>query len=57
VAELGELGVKRVSVGGGFWYTAAGALVSAGRALLEQGTYDYWDTAAAGYKAAHEALG
>ncbi len=57
VAELGELGVKRVSVGGGFWYTAAGALVGAARELLEQGTYDYWGTAAVGWQAAHDALG
>jgi 2-methylisocitrate lyase-like PEP mutase family enzyme len=56
VAELAELGVARVSVGGGFWYTAAGALLAAGRELLEQGSYGYWETAAAGHQAAREAL-
>jgi 2-methylisocitrate lyase-like PEP mutase family enzyme len=57
VAELAELGVKRVSVGGGFWYTAAGALVGAARELLDQGTYGYWDTAGVGWQATHDALG
>jgi 2-methylisocitrate lyase-like PEP mutase family enzyme len=41
VAELAELGVARVSVGGSFAFVAYGALVSAGRELLEQGTYGY----------------
>src|SRR3954447_20588869 len=44
VAELTELGVARVSVGGGFAFVAAGALIAAGRELLEQGTYGFWDT-------------
>ena len=46
VAELGAMGVKRISVGSGFSNVAAGALADAGRELLEQGTYDFWGTAA-----------
>jgi 2-methylisocitrate lyase-like PEP mutase family enzyme len=44
VAELAELGVARVSVGGAFLFAALAALVAAGRELLEQGTYGYLDT-------------
>jgi 2-methylisocitrate lyase-like PEP mutase family enzyme len=50
VAELAELGVARVSVGGGFALTAYGALATAARELLEQGTYGYWEVAATGTK-------
>ncbi len=57
VSELGELGVSRISVGGAFAYTAYGAALSAGRELLESGTYGYWETAALGGKAAHDAFG
>jgi 2-methylisocitrate lyase-like PEP mutase family enzyme len=57
VAELGELGVSRVSVGGGFAFVAIGALVAAGRELLDEGTYGYFETAAPGVKASHEAFG
>jgi 2-methylisocitrate lyase-like PEP mutase family enzyme len=46
VSELAELGVARVSVGSGFSLAAYGALVDAGRALLERGTYDFWELAA-----------
>jgi 2-methylisocitrate lyase-like PEP mutase family enzyme len=48
VAELGEIGVKRISVGSGFSSVAAGALVTAGKELLEQGTYDFWTVAGQG---------
>jgi 2-methylisocitrate lyase-like PEP mutase family enzyme len=44
VAELAELGVARISVGGAFLFSALAALVAAGRELLEQGTYGYLDT-------------
>jgi 2-methylisocitrate lyase-like PEP mutase family enzyme len=54
VGELAELGVARVSVGGGFAFVAAGALIAAGRELFEQGTYGFWETAGAGYQATHE---
>jgi 2-methylisocitrate lyase-like PEP mutase family enzyme len=56
VSELAEAGVSRISVGGAFAYAAFGAAAAAGRELLEQGTYDYWDTAAAGAGAVHEAF-
>jgi 2-methylisocitrate lyase-like PEP mutase family enzyme len=56
VAELGAIGVKRVSVGSGFSNVAAGALADAGRELLERGTYDYWATAMTGMTVIHEAF-
>jgi 2-methylisocitrate lyase-like PEP mutase family enzyme len=56
VSELAELGVARVSVGGGFAFVAAGALITAGRELLEGGSYGFWETAGVGYKATHEAF-
>jgi 2-methylisocitrate lyase-like PEP mutase family enzyme len=57
VSELAEIGVSRVSVGGGFAFAAAGALVEAGRELLDQGTYGFWGTAVTGMQATHEAFG
>lgn len=48
VAELAEAGVARVSVGGSFNKAAFGALVAAGRELIEQGTYGFLDLARAG---------
>ena len=57
VSELAEAGVSRISVGGGFAFAAFGAAATAGRELLEQGTYAFWDTAAQGAKAAREAFG
>jgi 2-methylisocitrate lyase-like PEP mutase family enzyme len=45
VSELAELGVARISVGSGFALTAYGALVEAGRELLERGTYGFWELA------------
>jgi 2-methylisocitrate lyase-like PEP mutase family enzyme len=56
VAELAELGVARISVGGGFSLVAAGAVVAAARELLEEGTYSFWETAGVGRKATHEAF-
>jgi 2-methylisocitrate lyase-like PEP mutase family enzyme len=46
ISELAELGVARVSVGGGFALTAIGALAAAARELQERGTYSFWETAA-----------
>jgi len=57
ISELADAGVSRISVGGGFAYAALGALTSAGRELLTEGTYGYWQTAAEGAKAAHAAFG
>jgi 2-methylisocitrate lyase-like PEP mutase family enzyme len=56
VAELGEIGVKRISVGSGFSSVAAGALATAGRELLEQGTYDFWAVAGPGMAVSFEAF-
>jgi len=57
VSELAEAGVSRISVGGAFAYTALGAAAAAGRELLDQGTYGYWESAAKGAGAFHEAAG
>src|SRR3954451_3408333 len=56
VAELAELGVARISVGGGFAFAALGALVEAGRELLEHGTYGFWSAAKVGRQAAGAAF-
>jgi 2-methylisocitrate lyase-like PEP mutase family enzyme len=56
VAELAELGVARISVGGAFAFTALGALVQAGRELLDQGSYGYWELARTGAAAARAAF-
>lgn len=45
VAELAELGVGRISVGSGFSLVAYGAIATAAKELLEQGTYGFWDAA------------
>ena len=55
VAELADLGVSRISVGGAFAYTALSALVDAGRELLA-GQAGYFDRMASGREAAREAL-
>jgi 2-methylisocitrate lyase-like PEP mutase family enzyme len=57
VAELAELGVARISVGGAFGFAALGALVKAGREFLEQGTYGYWARAKVGREIAARAFG
>jgi 2-methylisocitrate lyase-like PEP mutase family enzyme len=57
VRELSEAGVKRISVGGAFAFAAYGAAATAGRELLTEGTYTYWETAATGAKASREAFG
>jgi len=48
VAELAVAGVKRISIGGAFAYVGIGAVAEAAREFLEQGTYGFWKTAAAG---------
>ena len=50
VAELGALGVKRVSVGGAFAFVAYGALTNAANELLSDGTYSFLGLAGAGSK-------
>jgi 2-methylisocitrate lyase-like PEP mutase family enzyme len=57
VAELAEAGVARVSVGGAFAFAALGAAAEAAHELLEQGTYGFWERAAAGARAARTAFG
>jgi 2-methylisocitrate lyase-like PEP mutase family enzyme len=56
VAELAALGVKRVSVGGGFAFAAYGAVVQAAGELLRDGTYGFTELSAVGSKAARAAF-
>ena len=56
VAELAELGVSRISVGGGFAFAAYGELVAAAEELRERGTYDYWDNTLRGVQAVRSAF-
>ncbi|HEX5393723.1 MAG TPA: isocitrate lyase/phosphoenolpyruvate mutase family protein [Rhodocyclaceae bacterium] len=48
LAQLADLGVKRVSVGGSLARAAYGALLRAGRELKEQGTFCYANNAVSG---------
>lgn len=48
VAELAQLGVARVSVGGAFAFAAYGAAVEAARELLDAGTYGYLERSRVG---------
>ena len=56
VAELASVGVARVSVGSAFASAAMGALVEAGRELLDQGSYGFWARAAVGNRVARTAF-
>jgi len=56
VAELAEIGVARISVGGGFSLVGLGAVSAAARELLNEGTYGYWEQAGAGATARHAAF-
>ncbi len=47
VGELAALGVSRISVGGAIAVAAYGAAVQAVTELRDEGTYGYWDLAAA----------
>jgi 2-methylisocitrate lyase-like PEP mutase family enzyme len=57
VAELGKLGVARISVGGALAFAAVGGWVDAARELREQGTYNYFGQMAEGLKAVRAAYG
>lgn len=57
IAELTELGVARVSVGGGLSLVGLGAVAKAARELLDAGTYSYWDQAQEGIAARNAAFG
>jgi 2-methylisocitrate lyase-like PEP mutase family enzyme len=52
VAELADLGVARISVGGAFAYAALAALTEAATELRDSGTYGYLRGSAAGRRAA-----
>jgi 2-methylisocitrate lyase-like PEP mutase family enzyme len=56
VGELAELGVRRVSVGGAFAFTAYGALVGAAREILDEGTFSLTEFAMAGRDAVNAAF-
>jgi 2-methylisocitrate lyase-like PEP mutase family enzyme len=57
VAELGVLGVSRISVGGAFAFNALGALVEAAQELRDHGTYGFAERAGAGIRAVRAAFG
>jgi 2-methylisocitrate lyase-like PEP mutase family enzyme len=57
VAELAELGVSRISVGGALAFAALGGAVAAARELREYGTYGYAEQTVAGMRAVREAFG
>jgi 2-methylisocitrate lyase-like PEP mutase family enzyme len=56
VAQLAELGVARISVGGAFAYAALGALAEAAEELRTAGTYGYLRGAAVGRQTAATAF-
>jgi 2-methylisocitrate lyase-like PEP mutase family enzyme len=56
VPELTAAGVKRVSVGGALNLVALGAVASAAREFLHQGTFGWWDVAGTGLEIAHTAF-
>ena len=56
VADLAAAGVARVSIGSGFAWVAAGALVEAATEFRERGTYGYWTSAAKGAAVARAAF-
>ena len=56
VPELASVGVARISVGGGFYFAALGALASAAREWREQGTHEFWTHAIEGMKAGKKAF-
>jgi 2-methylisocitrate lyase-like PEP mutase family enzyme len=52
VAELADIGVARVSVGAAFLWTALGAVVEAGKQMLDDGTFSYFERMGVGVRAA-----
>jgi 2-methylisocitrate lyase-like PEP mutase family enzyme len=56
VAELGEVGVGRISVGGGFAFAALAGVVDAARELRDRGTYGFRERSRIGLTAAREAF-
>ncbi len=57
VSELASIGVARISVGGGFYFVALGALARAAREWKEEGTHEFWKDAIAGMQAGKQAFG
>lgn len=57
VAELAELGVRRISVGGAFAFAALGALVEAASELRDRGTYSFLERSKVGAEEARGAFG
>ena len=56
VAELAEIGVRRISVGGAFAFAALDGLAQSARELRDHGSYGYWDRARPGAAAARDAF-
>jgi 2-methylisocitrate lyase-like PEP mutase family enzyme len=56
VAEMREMGVARISIGGAFAFAALAALVDAATELSQQGTYGYGEQSAKGIRAARAAF-
>ncbi len=56
VEQLSALGVKRVSVGGGFAHAALGAVIGAANELMGEGTYGFTELSGVGAKAARSAF-
>jgi 2-methylisocitrate lyase-like PEP mutase family enzyme len=56
VAELVEVGVSRVSVGGAFAFAALGAATEAAQELIEKGTYGYLQQSSIGLGSARAAF-
>jgi 2-methylisocitrate lyase-like PEP mutase family enzyme len=57
VAELGALGVSRISVGGAWAFGAYRSLIDAATELRERGTYGFGEQSAAARRAIGEAFG
>ena len=57
VAELADIGVRRISVGPGFMLAALGAVVEAATELRQQGTYAWGEAALRGMAVALPAFG
>lgn len=57
VAELAEVGVARISVGGAFAFAGLGAVAAAAEEFLTQGTYEYLSQSALGKEAAAKSFG
>jgi 2-methylisocitrate lyase-like PEP mutase family enzyme len=56
VAELGDVGVRRISVGGAFAFAALAGVVDAARELRNQGTYGFRERSRIGLTAARDAF-